>query len=229
MGSLDLPAWIQAGTGVANLFLGLGSRRQAQARDWGEALEELAGLEREELRRIVEDNPAVAEIVGDAWEEAARTASDNKRYLLARVAAAALRGDTIPGQVDVLQLLLRTVIDLDSTHVALLVSLSTTKDGKPRPAVEDQEDMVPDGASPTREEVVAKWPSPPDLLNPALSTLEREGLIQRLIGLGGEGRLGYALTPYGRRFLDHLLIDEAGWPPEQAIESPAPSPPAPVS
>jgi hypothetical protein len=217
MGSIDVPGWIQVGTGAASLFLGLSNRRQAQARDWAEVLEELADLEREELRRIVEGNPAIAEIVGDAWEEAARTASENKRYLLARVAAAALRGDATPGQVDALQLLLRTVIDLDSTHVALLVSISTTKDGRPRPAVEDQEDVVPDGATPTREEVVAKWPSSPDLLNPALSTLEREGLIQRLIGLGGVGRLGYALTPYGRRFLDYLLIDE-GWSPKRAVE-----------
>lgn len=218
MGSVDVPGWIQVGTGVASLFLGLSNRRQTQARDWGQVLEELAGLEREELRRIVEDNPAVAEIVGDAWEEAARTASDNKRYLLARVAAAALRGDATPGQVDALQLLLRTVIDLDSTHVALLVSISATEDGRPRPAVEDQEDVVPDGAAPSRAEVVAKWPSSPDLLNPALSTLEREGLIQRLIGLGGGGRLGYVLTPYGRRFLDYLLIDE-GWPPKRAVET----------
>ena len=92
MGELEqwLPNAIQAGTAVGQLWLGLTGRRQKQAADWGATLEELAGLDGSELRRIVEDNPAVAELVGLAWEEAARTAAEDKRHLLAQVAAAAL-------------------------------------------------------------------------------------------------------------------------------------------
>jgi hypothetical protein len=44
--------------------------------------QKLAGLDGPELRRIIEDNPVVEELVGLAWEAAARTASDDKRYLL---------------------------------------------------------------------------------------------------------------------------------------------------
>ena len=67
MGELEqwLPNAIQAGTAVGQLWLGLTGRRQQQAADWGATLEELAGLDGPELRRIVEDNPAVAELV--AW------------------------------------------------------------------------------------------------------------------------------------------------------------------
>jgi hypothetical protein len=55
-------------------------------------------LEPDELRRTVEDHPLIAEVVGIAAEEAARSASDDKRYLLAQVVAAALRGDATLGR-----------------------------------------------------------------------------------------------------------------------------------
>lgn len=81
----DVPAWIGAGTGIVALLQGLSKQQQAHVHDWGEMLDQLADLEPERLHHIVEDNPAVAEIVGLAAEEAARTASDHKRYLLGRV------------------------------------------------------------------------------------------------------------------------------------------------
>jgi hypothetical protein len=56
-------------------------------------LEELAGLTPEELRRTVEDNTVIAQMVDLAWAEAARTASEAKRRRLAKVVAAAMRGD----------------------------------------------------------------------------------------------------------------------------------------
>ena len=55
MGSLvqlgDVPAWIGAASGAAGLYLGLRERQQAQALDWAQTLEELAGL-RATLRRL---------------------------------------------------------------------------------------------------------------------------------------------------------------------------------
>jgi hypothetical protein len=128
MGELDqwLPNAIQAGTAVGQLWLGLTGRRQQQAVDWAAMLEELAGLDGLELRRIVEENSAVAELIGIAWEEAARTASEDKRNLLAKVAATALRGDDA-AEIDALGFLTRTVIALDSAHIKLLVITGTPR------------------------------------------------------------------------------------------------------
>jgi hypothetical protein len=100
----DVPGWLQAAGEAGALYLAVRGRRQAQAVDWARTLKELSGLSEEELRRLVEDNPVIAEIVGRAWEAAAETASDDKRRLLAKVAAAAIRGDAA-AEVDELQLL----------------------------------------------------------------------------------------------------------------------------
>jgi hypothetical protein len=80
----DVPGWLQAAGEAGALYLAARGRRQAQAVDWARTLKELSGLSEEELRRLVEDNPVIAEIVGRAWEAAAETASDDKRRLLAR-------------------------------------------------------------------------------------------------------------------------------------------------
>jgi hypothetical protein len=177
----DVPGWIGAGTGVAALFRGLSNRREAQFRDWGKLLAELSDLEPQELRHLVEDNPVVTEIVSLAWEEAARTASDDKRYLLAQVAAAALRGSTTPDQVEALQFLLRTVTALDPPHVTMLVIIG---------AVENEATQANDmqETRATRAELQARWPSPPDLMDPALATLEREALVEGALGHDGKRR-----------------------------------------
>jgi hypothetical protein len=85
----NVPEWVQAATGAATLYSAVRSRWQKQALDWAAMFEELADLDREELRRVVEENPAIAELVGLAWEAGAETRSDDKRQLLAKVAAAA--------------------------------------------------------------------------------------------------------------------------------------------
>jgi hypothetical protein len=212
MGSIvqlgDVPAWISVGTGAAGLYIGLRNRRQEQAASWAEMVEELAGLDDIELRRIVEDNPVVAEIVGRAWEVAAETASEDKRRLLGTVAAAALRGDA-NAEVEDLQFLLRTVIALDPAHVTLLVLIGT-----PRPGRGQMAGRMTIG-SVSREELRAKWSSNPDLLDPGLATLEREGLITKY-GLGdNNGETPHSVNDYGERFLDFLLIDAGGWTPTE--------------
>jgi hypothetical protein len=118
-------------------------------------LDELADLDSQNVRHLIEDNLVVAEIVGRAAEEAVRTASDDKRYLLAPVAAAALRGDATPGQIQALRYLERTVIALDPADLTLLVVVGTTEDGK----------WAQGPATPP--EMQSRWPSAPDLLDPA--------------------------------------------------------------
>jgi hypothetical protein len=195
----DVPAWIGAGTGVAALFRGISNRRQTDFRAWGDMLAELSGLEADELRRLVEDNPTITEIVSLAWEEAARTASEDKRYLLAKVAAAALRGDSTPGQLEELQFFLRTVTALDSVHVTLLVGVGMVEE-------ENWEDYRPNYLQDRRDAIEKKWPGGRDLMDPALAILEGQALIRG-------GNPIWTLQPYGRRFLNWLLVDVGGWPP----------------
>jgi hypothetical protein len=208
----DVPGWISAvagaGGGVAALFRILSKRQEAQGGIFFEMLDELADLESEDVQQLVEDNPVIVEIVGRAAEEATRTASDDKRYLLAQVAAAALRGDATPGQINALLYLERTVIALDPADLTLMVIIGTTEDGKPRS--EGQEEVG-------RAEMQARWPSPPDLLDPALAMLEQQGLIVGIIDYGVAHT--WTLRPYSQQFLQHLLTDLGGWPPRRQLNS----------
>jgi hypothetical protein len=207
MGSLvqlgDMPAWIGAATGAASLYLGLRDRQQAQALDFAQVLEQLAGLPPEQLRQVVEDNPVIAQMVDLAWEEAARTASEDKRRLLAKVVAAALRGDA-DAEIDALPFLLRTVMALDPAHVTLLVVVAT-----PKQQSYWQTDDDPPEFGIEYDELRRRWPAARDLLYLALAALEREGLIRAVGGFDGERR-SWALRSYGRRFFDFLQrVDEA--------------------
>ena len=221
----DVPAWVGAGTGIAALLRGLGNRQQVQFQGWVEIFGELTDLEPEDLRRTVQDHPVIAEIVAIATEEAARTASDDKRYLLAQVVAAALRGDASPGQVDALLYLTRTVATLDPADLTLLVIVGTTPDGDRRPTEvfpakrEDRRREVEETYTRVMDipnkELVDRWPGPRELLSPALASLEQAGVIeQRKVYLGG-GAASWALSRYGELFLRHLLVDLGGWPPRR--------------
>jgi hypothetical protein len=215
MGEVEqwLPNAIQAGTAVGQLWLGLTGRRQEQAADWGAMLEELADLDGPELRRVVEENPAVAELIGIAWEAAARTASEDKRYLLAQVAAAALREDDL-ADIDAIGFLTRTVIALDPAHIKLLVITGTPSAPDRLPDRMEADGVI--GHYITREEVENRWSGSTDLIPAATAALEREGLIRDQYAAGRpSGRIGWALSDYGRRFLDYLLVDAGGWPPKQ--------------
>jgi hypothetical protein len=202
----NVPEWVQAASSAVSLYSAVRDRRQEHAITWAELFEELSGLSHEELRRTVRDNPAFAELVWHAWEAAADTASLDKRRLLANVAAAALRGDA-EAEVDAQQLLLRTVTALDSIHITLLVIIGRLED-------RDTRFSNPEERRADRAAMEAEWPSAPDLMDPALAALEREGLVYSVLDFSGALR-GWKLRPYGRRLLDHLLVDEGGWPPAQ--------------
>jgi hypothetical protein len=206
MGSLvqlgDVPAWIGAATGAASLYIGLRDRQQVQALDWAQTLEDLAGLTGPELRQVVEDHPVIAQMVDLAWEEAARTASEDKRRLLARVVAAAIRGDAA-AEIDHLPFLLRSVMALDPGHVTLLilVAMPSVPAGQLVPTSDLPSEEF--AAAADRDELLFRWHAPSDLLDPALATLESEGLIRGARSLNGETRW-WLLRPYGRRLYDFL-------------------------
>jgi hypothetical protein len=209
MGSVEqwIPSAIQAATAVGQLLLGIAEHRRKQAEDWGERVEEITGLGPDELRDAVEADPAAAELVWRTLEAAAGTASDAKRYLLAQVAAAALRGDTTPERIERLQFLMRPVMALDPPHITLLVLVGQL--------VGD----VPFGnriSTPVdRGDLIKRWPGGHSLFDPAIAALEREGLVADASEKREESL--YRLRSFGVEFLDFLLIDAGGWPPSSLM------------
>ncbi len=196
---------------LRNYYQDSDDRRCRRAGEFEDELLDAAHCSPEEIiERLLADEQA-AELFERAVHEALLTADAHKRYLLAQVAAAAVRGTTTPRQVEALKYLARTVIALDLPDLTLLVIVGTAESGQPRPT-----DGVESWAD--REEILARWPGPPDLLAPAASALERAGVIEmRDFRMGGPVTK-WALSPYGRRFLDHLLTDLGGWPPRRQLE-----------
>ena len=226
MGSVEqwVPGAIQAVAAMGQLYLGIADHRLRQAETWGNTVQELTQLEPEELRRVIEDNPAAAELVGQVFEAATRTGSEDKRYILARVAAAALSGDTTPEKIDRLQFLARPVIALDPPHITLLVLIGETS----RSAVIEAShpDLDPERVRRRMKNLpveyrqfVDRWPGGQELVDPAIAALVREGLVSEPKGGGHTGEEARcALLPFGVAFLDYLLIEAGGWPPTHLQE-----------
>lgn len=218
--SRGIRPWVLAGFGLVfpersqvlrAFYQDLDDRRRRRAGQFEDDLLDAAQCTPEEIiERIVADEQA-GELFERAVHEALLTADADKRYLLAQVAGAALRGTTTPGQVEALKYLGRTVIALDSPDITLLVIMGTTEADKPRPAA-GKESWA------NRDEILARWPGSPELLAPAASVLERAGLIEmRDFAMGGPVT-SWALSPYGKQFLDYLLKDLGGWPPRRELE-----------
>jgi hypothetical protein len=210
MGSVEqwVPNAIQAVTAIGQLYLGIADHRLKQAEAWGRTVEELTELEPEELRRAIEATPAAAELIERAFEAAIRTGSEEKRYILARVAAAALSGDTTPEKIDRLQFLARPVIALDPPHITLLVVIGQVATDELSP------DKIPNPVE--RSTLAAEWPGGWELLDPAIAALVREGLVTERLGRDQplvDQPATCELLPFGKAFLDYLLIDAGGWPP----------------
>ena len=126
----NLPEIVSAGGQAAEatisgfaLYLGIKNARSQAAAQFPGLLEELSSLSDDQLRNIVEDNPAIAELVGTAWESAARTAAEDKRWMLAKVVAAALSFTTTE-QVDPYAQLVRTVSVIEPPEMRLLALLA---------------------------------------------------------------------------------------------------------
>src|SRR6266540_732857 len=144
---------------LRNYYQDVDDRRRRRAGEFKDELLDAAHSSPEEIiERLLADEQA-GELFERAVHEALLTADDHKRYRLAQVAGAALRGTTTPRQVEALKYLARTVIALDSPDITMLVIVGTTADLEPRAARETAK----------REEIEARWPDPPDLVDPALA------------------------------------------------------------
>lgn len=184
----DLPAWIggsaEAVSAATALWLGIRATRREAAAAWPRVLAEVSGMSDVEIHETVVQNPALAQIVGEAWEAAARSSAEEKTWLLARIAAECLLGRTFDEPIDPLPFLIRTVADLEPPHVRLLVLIAT-----PRP-------WSTYGYW-TASNISERWPASAQLLHPLLVHLRNLGLIAQ----SGET---WSTTSYGRQLLAFL-------------------------
>lgn len=192
-----VPAWANAIAAAAQVYLGIVGNRRKAAEEFGRLLDELLDLPAAEIEARL-GRAKIAELVGDAWEAAARTSSEQKRWVFARIAVAGLRGETDDAQVDPLPLLLRTVEALDPPHIQLLVRLGTSRPGTGQLAGSFLSGFW------RIEELEEALPSAGRLVRPMLAALVREGLIEdRAVGTWNH-QPAYSLTDYGRDFLHFL-------------------------
>lgn len=192
------------GVGVAQLHLSVqGARKQALV-EFGRLLDEMLSLSPEEIAELLGDE-CLSQLVGHAWEAAARTASEEKRWVLARITAAALRGETDDAKVDPFPLLLRTVAAVTEPDLHLLALLACAP-----PHGEQDTTAVPEGSL-SAHELEEQWPGARGLVTPMIAVLEREGVIEdRALGNVNYHKPLYGLTDYGRRFLRYLPGDQQG-------------------
>lgn len=198
------PAWIEAGgtavqaaTSIGALWWGVRGARDEAARKFAQLVDEMLGLPTGEIVELL-GNDRIAEIVGGAWDAAARTASEQKRWTLAKVAVVALGGGGDDAEIDPLPLLLRTVQAIDEPHVRLLVLIATPRPGKGQLVGSTLE------GSYTTQDILEEWPQAAELLQAMLTTLEGEGLIRNMAAGTYNAGEALSLTPYGRRFLSFL-------------------------
>ncbi len=200
----DVPQWLEAsGVWAAVLFQGVQRARREWAEDWPKLVESLSDLTPGDIHRVMEANPVIAEMVGVAWETAAQTATEEKRWLLARVVVEAMKGPD-DAEVDKLPFLLRTVVALEPAHMRLLVFIGT-----PRPGKGQMVHTRLEGYS-TPDELRTLWPQAADLVEPMTALLLREGLIENRAAGSWDGGPAWGLTGYGRQLL-RFLPEDADW------------------
>lgn len=198
-----LPDWVTiAGNLGPVLFRSIQKARQKQAGSWPEIVQQLVNLPADAIQHILDENPAVAEVVAQAWEVAARSARQEKRRLLARVAANALNhpGDSL----DELIFLQRALADLEPADLSLLVLIS-------KPHFErGQLAQTPLHGYLTHDDLLEAWPEAKDFMAPMVALLMREGLIEnRALASPARVAAAWAVTDFGRRLLAFLSEDES--------------------
>src|SRR5947207_3428434 len=160
----NAPTWLGA---AAATWAALQARRMKAAAGWPALLEELSGLDEGQLTALVEDNPTIAELVGVAWEEAWRTSAERKRWLLARVVARVIKGETAGIAIDETPILLRTVVALEPVHVELAIRIATPEPGTGEDVGTHREGFL------SVNDIARASPEGADLLPSLLPTLER--------------------------------------------------------
>lgn len=176
--------------------------RAIRSEDFLTAVSEESAMEDAELMNKIRNRHDVALIVEEGLVAAMHSDSAAKRRLLARVVAAALRAPD-DAKIDELAVLARTVDAVDPLHLRMLVQLGTPKAGQGRCAR-----TTLAGAMPLEELEELMPHEQRHLAGPILAVLERESLA-RDPNIGAEWITDvWAITEYGRRFLQFLAEDD---------------------
>lgn len=200
-----VPIWLQgigsmaqAGLVGAQLWIAVHTQQAGAALEWGAVVEELSDLEPDEIALVIEQSPVIAEVVGRAGAQAAISASEQKRLVLAKVVAAVLRGDVDDAELDAIRLLTRTLDALDEPHLSLLARMLLPRAGRGQLA-----GTALEGAW-TISDLSEEWPEADDLVKPLVHTLEAHGLVDD-VGVGTWDAVpSYSLNSYGMRLLRFL-------------------------
>lgn len=142
----------------------------------------------------------VADLIVGALDSATRTSLRSKRIAMGLVISARLAGDD--ADVDEAPLLLRALQSVDRPDVAVLASIRAVQGDASLATEPDYLDMASDDEKRRRAEISKIVADAHPLV---LSTLVASGLVEEMVFPSRTGITG--LSPFGRRFLNHL--DEA--------------------
>lgn len=179
-------------------------RQAVRATEYLSAVQNEADLDEQRLIDRIGD-PAAAEVLEQGLDAAIGAASEEKRRLLGRVVAAALR-DVDDARLDESSLLVRTIDALEPVHLRTLVRIATAG-----PATDTHAYYATRLEGASRPEDLARSMPGEDahLIGPILASLDRESLIvDAALGTYDYFSAAWELTAYGRRLLS-FLADEA--------------------
>lgn len=210
----DLAPWMSALADTtaagAVVMATIQANRQRFAQDWIKQV--LRALERDEddVQAAIVADPALGELIYNAWDAASQSASEEKRAVLARVVTAAIRGDAGTA-IDELPYLQRAVAALEPPDLRLLVVLA-------QPSLDSAQlqgtSLI--GAM-TPQDLERAWPESAELLAPMLAALSRQGLIDD-IGRGTIDSIqAWSLNVHGRKLLRFLDGPGVGWLDEAEV------------
>lgn len=169
-----------------------------------EQILERTGFDDQGLAYLMGASEAVSALVEEAIETGARTAHDEKRWMLAAVVAEALAGGKPP--TDHHRQLLRTVAEIEPADVHFLARFrATSREDGDQVAQEAHSRNAPEHAKPVLlPEAVEGWPGESILTMPTVAALIRAGL---LVSAGRWDSRLLELTQYGETFLEWLAED----------------------
>lgn len=198
-GSLTVAALLQGVAAVEQLHSKYDTIRRRRGNQFLDEVSEQTKKDIDDLTSAIGDDDFLAELFEGGLDSAIRTAAEEKRWLLAKVVSAALCGDGL-ATPDELRILLRTVAATEPPDIQLLALIA-----QPRPGTGQLAGTLVEGAV-TLEDLGQLWPEASTVFGPLLSVLQREGLVRTVSGTyaTSQGLDAWALTPYGRRFIQFL-------------------------
>lgn len=198
-----LPMWVQAiATGIQTggtfgmVAVAIGAQRQQRGADFAGHVEDGTGLTGAELLDRLLASPDISGIVENGLDAAMRSATEEKRWLLARVVCRAFESED-GAVIQELDVLLRAIAALEPYHVEILAKIA-----KPRPGNGIRFKSA-EGAL-AEEALRIERLEGSHLVGPILAALRNENLIYIAVQ-GDEGANWWLVTPFGRRLIEYMV------------------------